>query len=132
MRQRRWVELLNDYECAIKYHPGKANVVADALSRKDTSTRRVRALMMTIHTDLPDKVRSAQIEALKKENLVQESLRGMEEQLDANSDGIRYFMNRMWIPLIMRNEIPVISGSKGFESGSIGKDAKARVKAGMD
>ncbi|KAD4385399.1 hypothetical protein E3N88_25567 [Mikania micrantha] len=64
MRQRRWVELLNDYECAIKYHPGKTNVVADALSRKDTSTRRVRALMMTIHTDLPDKVRSAQLGAL--------------------------------------------------------------------
>ena len=34
MRQRRWVELIKDYDCVIDYHPGKANVVADALSRK--------------------------------------------------------------------------------------------------
>ncbi|GJV57045.1 putative reverse transcriptase domain-containing protein [Tanacetum coccineum] len=34
MRQRRWIELLSDYDCEICYHPGKANVVADALSRK--------------------------------------------------------------------------------------------------
>ena len=34
MRQRRWVELIKDYECTIEYHPGKANVVANALSRK--------------------------------------------------------------------------------------------------
>ena len=33
MRQRRWLELLKDYDCTILYHPGKANVIADALSR---------------------------------------------------------------------------------------------------
>ena len=38
MRQRRWVELIKDYECTIEYHPGKVNVVVDALSRKSTGS----------------------------------------------------------------------------------------------
>nr|GFA93938.1 reverse transcriptase domain-containing protein [Tanacetum cinerariifolium] len=52
--QRRWLELLSDYDCDIHYHPGKENVVADALIRKEREPPlRVRALLMTNGLDLP-------------------------------------------------------------------------------
>ncbi|GJR39766.1 hypothetical protein Tco_1215450 [Tanacetum coccineum] len=78
MRQRRWLELLSDYDCEIRYHPGKANVVADALSRKERiKPLRVRALVMTIGLDLPKQILEAQIEARKPENLKSEDVGGM-------------------------------------------------------
>ncbi|GJU02832.1 putative reverse transcriptase domain-containing protein [Tanacetum coccineum] len=79
MRQRRWLELLADYDCEIRYHPGKVNVVADALSRKERiKPLRVRSLVMTIHPKLPSQILKAQTEALKEENIKAENLRGME------------------------------------------------------
>ncbi|GJT03244.1 putative reverse transcriptase domain-containing protein [Tanacetum coccineum] len=79
MRQRRWLELLSDYDCDIRYHPGKANVVADALSQ-------------------------AQIEALKPENLENEDVGGMirkdipKEKLEPRVDGTLCLNDRSWLP----------------------------------
>ncbi|GKE02132.1 putative reverse transcriptase domain-containing protein, partial [Tanacetum coccineum] len=76
MRQRRWLELLSDYDCDIRYHPGKANVVANALSRKERiEPLRVRALVMTIGLDIPKQILEAQIEALKPENIKNEDVK---------------------------------------------------------
>ncbi|GJT85650.1 putative reverse transcriptase domain-containing protein [Tanacetum coccineum] len=75
MRQRRWLELIADYDCEIRYHPGKANIVADALSRKERiKPLRVRALVMTLHPKLPSQILEAQTEAIKEENIKAENL----------------------------------------------------------
>ncbi|GKE99295.1 putative reverse transcriptase domain-containing protein, partial [Tanacetum coccineum] len=78
IRQRRWLELLSDYDCDIRYHPGKENGVADALSHKEQiEPLRVRALVMTISLELPKRILEAQTEAQKPENLVNEDVGGM-------------------------------------------------------
>ncbi|GJZ86670.1 putative reverse transcriptase domain-containing protein [Tanacetum coccineum] len=105
MRQRHWLELLNDYDCDICYHPGKVNVVADALSHKERiEPLRVRALVMTIGLDLPKRILEAQIEALKPENLENEDVGGMirkdipKEKLEPRVDGTLCLHGRSWLP----------------------------------
>ncbi|GJT12815.1 putative reverse transcriptase domain-containing protein [Tanacetum coccineum] len=75
MRQRRWLELLADYDCEICYHPGKANVMADALSRKkQIKPLRVKALIITVHPKLPSQILEAQNKSLMEENVKNENL----------------------------------------------------------
>ncbi|GJX93865.1 putative reverse transcriptase domain-containing protein [Tanacetum coccineum] len=65
MRQRRWIELFSDYDCEIHYHPSKANVVADALSRKErVKPKRVRAMNMILQSSIKDRILTAQKEAV--------------------------------------------------------------------
>ncbi|GKD71903.1 putative reverse transcriptase domain-containing protein, partial [Tanacetum coccineum] len=111
MRQCRWLELLSDYDCEIRYHPGKANVVANALSRKvRNKPLRVRALVMTIGLDHPKQILEAQTEARKPENLKSEDVGGMlienskdpenprKEKLEPRADGTLCLNNRSWLP----------------------------------
>nr|GEV16913.1 putative reverse transcriptase domain-containing protein [Tanacetum cinerariifolium] len=105
MRQRRWLEFLNDYNCDIRYHPGKANIVADALSRKEQSRPlRVRALVMTMGLNLPKKILESQTEALKPKNLSAEDVGGMirnelpKEKLEPRADETLCLNNKSWIP----------------------------------
>ncbi|GJW89295.1 putative reverse transcriptase domain-containing protein [Tanacetum coccineum] len=100
MRQRRWIELLSDYDCEIRYHPGKANVVADTLSRKGREKPlRARDLMMTVHNDLSKQICEAQEEAMKGKNVKAENLgRLIKPIFEFRPDGTRCFRNRVWLP----------------------------------
>ncbi|GJR73382.1 putative reverse transcriptase domain-containing protein [Tanacetum coccineum] len=102
--QRRWLELLSDYDYDIHYHPGKENAVANALSRKEWSKPlRVRALVMTIRLNLPKQILKAQTEALKPENLIAEDVGGMlrqdltKERLKPYVDGTLCLNNKSWL-----------------------------------
>ncbi|GKF13682.1 putative reverse transcriptase domain-containing protein [Tanacetum coccineum] len=78
MRQRRWIELLNDYDYAIRYHPGKANVIADALSQKE-------------------RIEPLRKEAVKTENIDAKDIGGILKNLEARTDEKLCLDNRSWL-----------------------------------
>ncbi|GJW22285.1 putative reverse transcriptase domain-containing protein [Tanacetum coccineum] len=85
MRQRHWLELLSDYDCEIRYHPGKANVVADAFSRKE-------------------RIKPLRTKAQKPKNLKNEDVGGMirkdipNEKLEPRADGTLCLNGGSWLP----------------------------------
>ncbi|GKB80449.1 putative reverse transcriptase domain-containing protein, partial [Tanacetum coccineum] len=89
-----------DYDCEIRYHLGKANVIVDALSRKERiKPLRVRSLVMTIHPNLPSQILKAQTEALKEENIKAGNLQGMDKSFEIRPDGTRCIKDQSWLPL---------------------------------
>ncbi|KAI3518312.1 hypothetical protein L1887_06894 [Cichorium endivia] len=99
MRQHRWLDVLKDYDCEILYHPGKANVVADALSRKKICVPlRVTCLRMTVVTPLLELIREAQEKAVKPENQKSERIKGQVSNMVKYSRDLMTRYGRIWVP----------------------------------
>ncbi|GKA43202.1 putative reverse transcriptase domain-containing protein [Tanacetum coccineum] len=97
MRHRHWIELFSDYYCKIRYHSGKANVVADALSRKErVKPKRVRAMNMTLQLSIKDRILAAQKEASDEFVRLQKSI---DEIIKLRNDRALYYLDPIWVPL---------------------------------
>ncbi|GJT28226.1 putative reverse transcriptase domain-containing protein [Tanacetum coccineum] len=87
------IELFCDYDCEIRYHPGKANVVADALSKKErVKPKRVRAMNMILQSSIKDKILEAQKEAIDEFAVLQ---KGLDEMIEQRSDRTLYYLDRI-------------------------------------
>ncbi|GKA76357.1 hypothetical protein Tco_0782818 [Tanacetum coccineum] len=101
MRQSRWLELLADYNCEIRYHPGKENVVADALSRKERiKPLRDRSLVMIIIQNYHHKFSKLKLKhSNKKTSKLKTLLRKCDKAFEICPDGTRCIKNQSWLPL---------------------------------
>nr|GEW45115.1 putative reverse transcriptase domain-containing protein [Tanacetum cinerariifolium] len=90
-------ELFSDYDCEICYHPGKANVVADALSRKErVKPNRVGAINMTLQSSIKDKILATQKEACDESVGLK---KGLDEMIEHRSVRALHYLDRIWVPL---------------------------------
>ena len=110
LRQRRWMELIKDYDCVINYHLGKANVVADALSRKSIQMLRALSAHLSLldndaivaelvaKPDMLNRVLEAQKNDEKIAAIVNQSREGKEIEFTVNEDGFVYYRDQICVP----------------------------------
>ena len=110
LRQRRWMELIKDYDCVIDYHPGKANVVADALSRKTMQMLQMLNVHLSLTYDgtvvteliarpsLLNRVLETQRKDEKIAVIVSQIGNGKEIEFTVNEDGVLYYKDRVCVP----------------------------------
>ena len=110
LRQQRWMELIKDYDCMIDYHPGKANVVGDALSRKSMQTLRVLNAHFSLTNDgtvvaeliaRPSFLNRVLEEGKKDEKIVaivSQIGNGKETEFTVNEDGVLYYKDQVCVP----------------------------------
>ena len=91
------MDVVKDYDCEILYHPGKANVMADALSHKAAPIRDI-CLRMTVVTPLLERIREAQQEVMKEEHRKSERIVGQVSSFDYDSRGLLTLHRRVWVP----------------------------------
>ena len=110
LRQRRWMELIKDYDCVIDYHPGKANVVADALSRKSIQMLQALNAHLSLSDDgtivaeliarpsLLNRVLEAQKKDEKISAIINQIGNGKETEFNVNENGVLYYKDRVCVP----------------------------------
>ena len=132
MRQRRWLELIKDYDCEILYHPGKANVVADALSRKErlrmittseelirdfekmeievkvTGTGTEKLFEISMQPELLEKIRLCQEKIMNEDR---KSMTGEEIHTEKDDKGIMRYSYRIWVPNVQELKDKILDKS---------------------
>ena len=110
LRQRRWMELIKDYDCVIDYHPGKAKVVADALNRKTVQTLRELNANLSLSDDgavvaelvvrpnLLNRVLEAQKKDEKISAIIDQIEDGKDIEFTVNENGVLYYKDRVCVP----------------------------------
>ncbi|XP_076899515.1 uncharacterized protein LOC143553396 [Bidens hawaiensis] len=92
--------MIKDYDCGIKYYPGKANVIADALSQKNEEFfSTVKSYKLMINSDFFGEITKVQSEVLMVEGLIKkERICGQQNELIDNTHGVKAMFDRIWIP----------------------------------